>query len=142
MQLLNARRLGRGHDEDEIRDVLELAATPRGAPVPVRDGGDGVRLLRGDAAGGCRQAVQRLLDPRDLRAHFTASTKASRSPWGPSSTTVPMTTKSAPAFRAARACAGVRMPPPTNRRRDGTAARQARITSVETGCSAPLPASR
>jgi len=97
------------------------------------------RLLRGDPAGKCRQAVERLTDSAE--GHFTASTKDSRPP-NPSSTTVPMTTKSAPAFLAARASAGVRIPPPTKSGECGTAARQARITSGDTGRSAPLPASR
>src|SRR6266436_4419328 len=127
----------------------QRAAEAQRALEPLGHRRDLIRLLRGDLAGEGRETVQGFPDFRD--AHFTASTNASRppspprvpsSPCGPSSTTVPMTTKSAPAFRAARASAGVRMPPPTNSGTRGTAARQARITSGDTGRSAPLPASR
>src|SRR5262245_8991232 len=124
------------------------AAAPRRL-VALRDGGDCLGLLRGDPAGKRCQAVERLPDFRD--AQRAASTNASRpprpprrptSPCGPSSMTVPITTKSAPAPRAARACPGVRIPPPTNSGRCPTAARHARITSTGTGRSAPLPPSR
>src|SRR6059036_2623056 len=110
--------------------------------VAVGDLGDGVRLLRRHAARERGEAGQRL--PNFLDAHRAASTNALRSCLAPSSTTVPMTTKSAPAARAARTCAGVRIPPPTKSGRSGggTAARQARMTSGGTGRSAPLPASR
>src|SRR5207247_10416261 len=93
--------------------------------VAVGDRGDGVRLLRRHAARERGEAVQRL--PNFLDAHRAASTNALRSCLAPSSTTVPMTTKSAPAARAARTCAGVRIPPPTKSGRSGggTAARQA-----------------
>src|SRR3989449_4284665 len=110
--------------------------------VAVGDRGDGVRLLRRHAARERGEAVQRL--PNFLDAHRAASTNALRSCLAPSSTTVPMTTKSAPAARAARACSGVRIPPPTKSGRSGggggTAERQARMMSSGTGRSAPLPA--
>src|SRR5207237_1013997 len=101
-------------------------------------GEGGPRLLGG---GGCHPAPAR--------------TSAGRSPSGPppppappsppaprSSSAVPTTTKSAPARRAARACSGLRIPPPTNSVTPGTPSRQARITSADTGRGAPLPASR
>src|SRR5881394_901091 len=132
----------------------QRAAAAKGPLVAIGDRHDLLRLLRGDPAGECRQVVQTVADSRGVcprSGQRAASTNASSpprpprfpsSPCGPSSTTVPMTTKSAPAFRAARACAGVRMPPPTNSGRWATATRHARITSTETGRSAPLPASR
>src|SRR5207248_7842793 len=86
--------------------------------------------------------------PRSLRRRHwvipgspTARTNAANSD-SAASIAVPITTKSAPAARAAWACAGRRIPPPTNKGSPATASRQARITSAGTGRSAPLPASR
>src|SRR5437763_9338543 len=108
--------------------------------IAVGNGGDRIRLFRRYTARKRGEAVQGL--PDFLDAHRTASTNALRSCVSPSSIMVPITTKSAPAARAVRACSGVRTPPPTNNGRSGTAARQARMTSGGTGRSAPLPASR
>src|SRR5258707_14174574 len=118
----------------------ERAAAAQRRLVALGDGRDLAGVLRGDLPRECRQAAQRF--PDSLETHRTASTKASSPPppCGCSSTTVPITTKSAPACRPARACAGVRIPPPTNSGRWGTAARQARMISGGTGPPAPLPA--
>src|SRR5579859_67050 len=134
-----------------VAGKVQRAAVAQRLLVAIGDRGDVVRLLRGHATRERRKAVQRLPDSLVTAAQRVASTNASSppspprlpsSPCGPASTTVPITTKSAPACRAARACAGVRMPPPTKSGRWATAARHARITSPDTGRSAPLPASR
>src|SRR2546426_617918 len=123
--------------------------------VARRDGGDRVGLLGGNAAreGGEPPSAalpQRLAYAVGRSQARTAWTNASSAGPVPRSTIVPITTKSAPAARAACACSGERIPPPT---KSGTAgspptpappvtARQARITAAGTGRSAPLPASR
>src|SRR5436309_596015 len=119
----------------------QRSAGAQGGDVGVRDRRDRLGVLLPDPRRQRRQSGEPrpgLLGGRHSAAACTNACKSAAD----SSSAVPTTTKSAPAARAARTWAELLIPPPTNNVRSGTAARQARITSADTGRGAPLPASR